>query len=126
VPGGSVTNWSRARLALSRGGNAYARFCLGLDVHDATSGFRAYRRAALEDITRTPIASDGYGFQVELVFRAHDAAYTIAEAPISFRERAHGRSKISRRIVLEALWLVTIWGLRERFRPRPHERTLPS
>lgn len=119
VPGGSVTNWSRFRVALSRAGNRYARFCLGIDAHDATSGFRAYRRAALEAITRAPVRSDGYGFQVELVYRATIAGLSVGEAPISFRERAHGHSKISRRIVVEALWLVTLWGLRARFRPRP-------
>ncbi len=116
VPGGSVTNWSRLRLGLSRAGNAYARFCLGVDVRDATSGFRVYRRAALAELTRKPIRSDGYGFQVELVFRARNAAMSVAEVPIEFRERAHGQSKISRRIVVEALWLVTVWGVRQRLR----------
>ncbi|MGZ8612335.1 MAG: apolipoprotein N-acyltransferase [Actinomycetota bacterium] len=119
VPGGGVTNWSRARLALSRVGNSYARFCLGIGVHDATSGFRAYRRAALATIVEPPVRSDGYGFQVELVYRAWNASLTIGEAPISFHERIHGQSKISRRIVVEALWLVTLWGLRARLRPRP-------
>jgi len=119
VPGGSVTNWSRARVALSKGGNLYARFCLGFGVHDATSGFRVYRPEALEEITATPITSDGYGFQIELVYRAWGLGLSVGEAPISFREREHGQSKISRRIVVEALWLVTLWGLRARFRPDP-------
>ena len=119
IPGGSVTNWSRARVALSRAGNLYARFCLGFDVHDATSGFRVYRREALEEITATPITSDGYGFQIELVYRAWNLGLSVGEAPISFREREHGQSKISRRIVVEALWLVTRWGLGARFRPDP-------
>jgi apolipoprotein N-acyltransferase len=117
VPGGSVTNWSRSRVALSKAGNLYARFCLGFEVHDATSGFRVYRREALEEIIAAPIASDGYGFQIELVFRAWNLGLSVGEAPISFREREHGQSKISRRIVVEALWLVTLWGLRARFRP---------
>jgi hypothetical protein len=117
VPGGSVTNWSRLRVALSRGGNAYARFALGLEVRDATSGFRVYRRAALARLLETPIRSDGYGFQVELALRATTLGLSVDEAPITFREREHGRSKISRRIVAEALWLVTMWGLRARFRP---------
>jgi len=117
IPGGSVTNWSRSRVALSKAGNLYARFCLGFDVHDATSGFRVYRRAALEEIMAAPIASDGYGFQIELVYRAWNLGLSVGEAPISFREREHGQSKISRRIVVEALWLVTLWGLRARFRP---------
>ena len=119
VPGGSVTDWSRARVALSKAGNLYARLCLGFDIHDATSGFRVYRREALEEITATPITSDGYGFQIELVYRAWNHGLSVGEAPISFREREHGQSKISRRIVVEALWLVTLWGLRARFRPDP-------
>jgi len=119
VPGGSVTNWSRARVTLSKAGNLYARFCLGFDLHDATSGFRVYRREALEEITATPVTSDGYGFQIELVYRAWNLGLSVGEMPISFREREHGLSKISRRIVVEALWLVTVWGLRARFRPDP-------
>ena len=94
-------------MALSKAGNLYARFCLGFHVHDATSGFRVYRREALEEIIATPITSDGYGFQIELVYRAWNLGLSVGEAPISFREREHGHSKISRRIVVEALWLVT-------------------
>ena len=115
VPGGSVTNWSRARVALSRAGNAYARFALGISLSDATSGFRAYRRGLLQDLLRTPIRSEGYGFQIELAMRAWNAGASVAEVPITFREREHGHSKISRRIVLEALWLVTVWGVKARF-----------
>jgi glycosyltransferase involved in cell wall biosynthesis len=115
VPGGSVSNWSRPRLALSRAGNRYARLALGLPVHDATSGFRVYRRRLLEHLVTEPIRSDGYGFQIELAFRAWRDGFAVGEAPITFREREHGVSKISRRIVFEALWLVTIWGLRVRF-----------
>jgi apolipoprotein N-acyltransferase len=118
VAGGSVTNWSRGRLALSKAGNAYARLWLGLGVRDATSGFRVYRREALERLLDRPVTSDGYGFQVELVYRAWNDGLSVVEAPISFRERSHGQSKISRRIVLEALWLVTRWGFKARFRLR--------
>ena len=117
VPGGSVTNWGRARLLLSRGGNRYARLCLGIPVKDATSGFRVYRTQALRRILRAPVTSDGYGFQIELVYRAWKLGLSVGEAPITFSEREHGKSKISRRIVVEALWLVTKWGLRARFRP---------
>jgi apolipoprotein N-acyltransferase len=115
VPGGSVTDWSPARVALSRAGNSYARFMLALPVHDATSGFRVYRRALLQEVVATPFHSDGYGFQVELVMRAWHGGSDIGEVPITFREREHGRSKISKLIVAEALWLVTIWGLKARF-----------
>ena len=118
VPGGSVTNWSRARVGLSRAGNAYARFMLGLPIRDVTSGFRVYRREALRQIVASPLHSDGYGFQIELVLRACDAGYAVGEAPITFREREHGHSKISKTIVAEALWLVTVWGVRARFAGR--------
>jgi apolipoprotein N-acyltransferase len=118
IPGGSVTDWSRSRVALSRGGNAYARFMLGLPIHDATSGYRVYRRELLADLLRDPFASDGYGFQIELVSRAHRLGYAVGEAPITFRERVYGESKISRAIVAEALWKVTQWGWDLRFRTR--------
>ena len=111
VPGGSVTNWSRVRLALSRMGNAYARLMLGLPLHDATSGYRAYRRELLQDLVEEPFHADGYGFQVELVMRSWLRGWTLTEVPITFREREHGHSKLSRRIVVEALWLVTRWGI---------------
>jgi dolichol-phosphate mannosyltransferase len=120
VRGGSVTNWSRSRLALSRVGNAYARFMLSVPVHDATSGYRVYRRALLDDLMDTPIHSDGYGFQVELVMRADRLGYDIGEVPITFREREHGHSKISRTIVAEALWSITRWGVSLRGGGNPH------
>jgi apolipoprotein N-acyltransferase len=118
VPGGGVTNWGKARLALSKGGNRYARVALGFPLTDVTSGFRAYRRRALEALLSEGIRSDGYAFQIELAYRAWRAGFTIGEVPITFREREHGRSKISRRIVLEALWRVAQWGIRDRLRPR--------
>jgi apolipoprotein N-acyltransferase len=117
VPGGSVSNWSPARLALSRAGNAYARLALGFHIRDATSGYRVYRRDLLVDLLGRPIRSDGYGFQVELAYRAWRRGGRVGEVPITFREREAGRSKISRRIVVEALWLVTLWGLASRARP---------
>jgi glycosyltransferase involved in cell wall biosynthesis len=119
VPGGSVANWSRSRLALSRAGNAYARRWLGLPLHDTTSGFRVFRRDLLSHLAADPIRSEGYGFQIELVLRASEAGYALGEVPITFRERQHGRSKISRRIVVEALWLVTVWGARMRLGAPP-------
>ncbi len=119
IAGGTVTNWSRSRVALSRAGNAYARFMLGVPIHDATSGYRIYRRGVLEALLATPFASDGYGFQIELVMRAHRLGFDVGESPISFREREHGRSKISRGIVVEALWYVTRWGWSLRFGHEP-------
>lgn len=117
VPGGSVTNWSRARLWLSRAGNAYARLALGFPLKDATSGYRVYRRDALAELVVEPIRSDGYGFQIELVLRAWQAGFVIGEVPITFREREHGQSKISKRIIVEALGLVALWGVSQRLQP---------
>ena len=119
MPGGSVTDWSRRRVALSRAGNLYARFMLGLPIHDATSGYRVYRAPLLEALLRRPFAADGYGFQVELVLRSHRLGYAVGESPITFRDRAFGESKISNTIVLEALWKVTQWGFDLRFRSAP-------
>jgi apolipoprotein N-acyltransferase len=114
VPGGSVTNWSRGRVALSKAGNAYARTALALPLTDATSGFRAYRRAVLEALVDSGIASEGYAFQIELAYRALRAGFSVGEVPISFREREHGKSKLSRRIVAEALFQVARWAARDR------------
>jgi hypothetical protein len=119
VPGGSVTNWSRSRLALSKAGNIYARLMLGLDLHDATSGYRVYRRGVLEALMANRLASEGYGFQIELVMLADRLGYALGEVPITFREREHGHSKISRTIVAEALWHVTRWGVAIRFGSDP-------
>ena len=118
VSGGGVSNWSRFRVALSRGGNLYARTLLRLPVTDATSGFRSYRREALADLLSRGIHSQGYGFQIELVYRAVRLGYTVGEVPITFRERSHGHSKISRAIVAEALWDVARWGVRDLVRGR--------
>ena len=115
IPGGSVTNWSRPRVALSRAGNLYARWMLGIPLRDATSGYRVYRRELLDRLVEEPFASDGYGFQIELVTRAWRMGYDVGEAPITFSERRFGESKLSRRIVVEALWMVTRWGVGSRF-----------
>ena len=119
IDGGSVTNWSRSRVALSKAGNRYARFMLGLEVHDATSGYRVYRRDLLETLMANRLASEGYGFQIELVMLADRLGYDLGEVAITFREREHGHSKISRRIVAEALWHVTRWGVAIRFGTAP-------
>jgi apolipoprotein N-acyltransferase len=121
IPGGSVTNWGRLRLWLSRGGNAYTRAMLGVPIRDATSGYRAFRRELLDDLLRSGIHSDGYGFQIELAYRAWQRGALVGEVPITFREREHGHSKISRRIVVEALGLVLVWGVRDRFHWRPDQ-----
>jgi dolichol-phosphate mannosyltransferase len=110
VPGGGTTDWGALRKFISRGGNIYARTILGLPVMDATGGFRCYRRRVLETLDLGAIHSNGYSFQIEMVYRTLQAGFTIGETPIIFPDRRIGRSKMSRRIVLEAL--MTVWRLR--------------
>jgi dolichol-phosphate mannosyltransferase len=117
VKGGTVRNWPRSREILSRGGNAYARMALGLPVHDATGGYRAYRADALRDLGLHNVRSQGYCFQIELTARAAQAGKVITEVPITFTERARGSSKMSKAIVAEALVRVTQWGVTRHFRP---------
>ncbi len=114
VPGGKVVNWPKSRELLSRGGNLYTRLALGVDLHDATGGYRAYRRAVLETIDLTGIASQGYCFQVDLAWRAVQAGFRVVEVPITFAERQIGESKMSGNIVREALLRVTQWGAAHR------------
>lgn len=114
VPGGRIENWSAVRRWLSLGGNLYARMWLGFEVRDSTSGFRAYRVNALRDQDLSSLRSEGYAFQIEMTRRLHRAAATIVEIPITFVERVQGRSKMSRRIVAEAILKVTRWGIRDR------------
>ena len=116
VQGGSIPDWKWARRAISRGGCLYARTMLGLSVHDATAGFRAYHRRALEAIPLDDVHADGYGFQVEMTYLTERNGGKVVEIPITFRDRTLGRSKMSTRIVLEALVLVTWWGIRDRVR----------
>jgi len=111
VGGGRVVDWPRWRMLLSRGGTAYVRFVLGLPVRDATGGYRAYRRSALQALDLTGVVSQGYCFQVDLAWRAHRAGLVIAEVPITFVERRLGRSKMDAAIVAEALWRVTAWAV---------------
>jgi len=114
VAGGTIPDWSWFRRAISRGGGLYARLVLGLSVHDATAGFRAYRREQLSRIDLDEVRAGGYGFQVEMTYLTERSGGRIDEIPIEFRDRSLGRSKMSGRIVVEALLLVTWWGLRDR------------
>lgn len=115
VAGGSVpSTWSWHRKALSRLGNRYARTMLKLSVRDVTAGFRAHRRSLLERLDLDTIRADGYGFQIELTHRAERAAARVVEVPIQFGQRTRGTSKMSLRIVVEALWLVTRQALHRR------------
>jgi len=125
VPGGATPGWSLKRRALSRGGCWYARHMLSLPVRDATSGFRAYRADALRGIDLGSVEASGYGFQIEMAYRVARNHGRIAEVPIVFRDRVAGTSKMSMAIVVEALSLVTRWGIRDRSRRLPPPVAVP-
>jgi dolichol-phosphate mannosyltransferase len=116
VPGGAVVNWPWTRELLSRGGNLYVRLLLGVQVRDATAGFRVFRRSALEKIDVTSVRSTGYVFQTDLAWRALQAGLRVTEVPIEFVERERGDSKMSRAVATESLKRITQWGLRERWK----------
>lgn len=114
VPGGRVVNWPKSREFLSRGGSTYSRLMLDVPIRDVTGGFRAFRRETLEGLGLGEVSSQGYCFQVDLARRAVKAGYHVVEVPITFVERELGDSKMSRDIVVEALWRVTSWGVGDR------------
>lgn len=117
VTGGSIpATWPWHRRELSRWGNRYASTLLNLGIHDATAGFRAHRSSFIRTIDLDAIDTDGYGFQVQLTYRARKAGGVIAEVPIKFGERVRGDSKMSGRIILEAFIMATRIGLRDRWR----------
>jgi dolichol-phosphate mannosyltransferase len=111
VEGGSIPNWAWHRHLLSRGGNLYASAVLGLGVADSTAGYRAYSARILRMLELDRIRAEGYGFQIEMTYRARQHGATITEVPIKFVDREAGESKMSSFIVVEALGLVTLWGL---------------
>ncbi len=119
VPGGSMPHWGVHRRALSRAGNVYAALLLRLDVTDLTSGYRAYSANILRRIDLGAVRADGYGFQIEMVHRAALAGGRVTEVPIRFVDRVEGRSKMSMRIIVEALALVTWWGVARLVGRRP-------
>jgi dolichol-phosphate mannosyltransferase len=106
VPGGGVENWAARRRIQSRGGCLYARLILGVPVQDLTGGFKCWRREALETLDLDGVDAHGYGFQIEMTYRAIKAGFTVAEVPIVFRERREGQSKMTAWITLEAVWKV--------------------
>ncbi|HTX01624.1 MAG TPA: polyprenol monophosphomannose synthase [Acidimicrobiales bacterium] len=129
IPGGHIPNWKLSRRMLSRGGNVYADLLLGLRVHDSTAGYRVYSAAALQAIDLDTVHAGGYGFQIEMTYRAKQAGARIIEVPISFVDRVEGVSKMSRSVVTEAMWLVTRWGgerLLDRLLGRTAPRRLPA
>jgi dolichol-phosphate mannosyltransferase len=111
VPGGAIQNWPASRQLISRMGNAYARMMLQAGIRDITAGFRVFRSEFLKTLDLEHIASHGYSFQVEMAYRSRKAGGRIIEVPITFVEREIGVSKMSRKIVFEALYLITKWGL---------------
>lgn len=111
VPGGGTTDWPGHRRLLSRWGNTYTRTVLRLPARDCTSGYRAYTAGALRAIEPTTTQAEGYAFLTELVRRLDRTGHTIAETPIVFRDRERGKSKMSGRIVVESMWLVTTWAV---------------
>jgi glycosyltransferase involved in cell wall biosynthesis len=117
VAGGSVVNWPRHRWLLSRGGNVYTRLAVRLPVSDATAGYRAYRAGSLRMLDYSATESAGYCFQIDMTRLAVRAGMTVVEVPVTFTERTVGDSKMSRAIVAEALWRVTVWGAMDRWRP---------
>jgi len=110
VHGGGTRNWPIHRQLISRGGSLYARTILGVPIHDLTGGFKCFHRRVLETIDLDAIRASGYGFQIELTYYALQAGFRVHEVPIVFTEREHGASKMSRRIVIEAMGMV--WKLR--------------
>ncbi|SEG74248.1 dolichol-phosphate mannosyltransferase [Actinacidiphila yanglinensis] len=125
IPGGRVVNWPKHREVLSRGGSTYSRLMLDVPIRDVTGGYRAFRRQTLESLGLGDIASAGYCFQVDLAWRAVKAGCHVVEVPITFVERERGDSKMSRNIVVEALWRVTAWGVRSRAGKLSGRRPLP-
>jgi dolichol-phosphate mannosyltransferase len=124
VPGGGISDWGMLRRAISRGGSAYARFVLGVEVRDLTGGFKCFRREVLEAIDLDLIHSHGYAFQVEMTYRVIQHGFRVLEVPIVFRERRAGSSKMDRSIVAEAAWRVPL--LRFGGRPPSQGRAAPE
>jgi dolichol-phosphate mannosyltransferase len=125
VPGGATPDWPWHRRLISRAGNIYSRFMLGIPVRDATAGYRAFSSAALAALPYGEAEASGYGFQVEMAWRAHQAGLEIVEVPITFRDREVGTSKMGMGIVVEAMWLVTRRGIGRLFRRPPRDAGAP-
>jgi dolichol-phosphate mannosyltransferase len=119
VRGGGTVNWSLLRKVISRGGSLYARLILGLGINDLTGGFKCFRRRVLEAIDLASVAATGYAFQIEMTYRAHQLGFRIVETPITFVDRRVGQSKMSKKILVEAMGMV--W--RMRLSPVPERRT---
>ncbi|HYL50645.1 MAG TPA: polyprenol monophosphomannose synthase [Acidimicrobiia bacterium] len=114
VPGGSIPHWPWLRRALSKWGNRYTSFVLGIPIRDATSGYRAYRADMLKAVDYGSTRAKGYGFQMELAYRVRQQGGRIVEVPITFTDRVRGQSKLTLSVAIEELALVTWWGVRDR------------
>jgi dolichol-phosphate mannosyltransferase len=112
VPGGGVRNWGLVRLLISRAASVYTALFLQMGVEDPTGGFKCFRRRVLETIDLDRITAKGYAFQIETTFRAKQAGFRVVEVPITFADRTEGHSKMSRAIVLEAVWRVPLLRVR--------------
>ena len=112
IRGGKTVNWSHSRELLSRLANRYVRIALGMGVNDSTAGFRIYSAQTLRKIDLGHVRSEGYSFQIEMTRAAYKSGAVIIEVPITFKERENGVSKMSKNIVREAMFLVTVWGLK--------------
>ncbi len=126
VAGGGTENWSPVRQFISQGGNWVARIGLGIHTHDATSGYRAFRRSTLERLQLNELSLRGYGFQIEVVYQVERLGLKIREVPITFVERAAGRSKMSKAIVLEAVVHIMRRRLRRTFNRRRTQTDVPA
>ena len=129
VAGGGTVNWPKSRQMLSKGGSLYTRVMLGVPLRDVTGGYRAFRADTLRKMDLHEVASQGYCFQVDLAWRAVQRGLVVKEVPITFVERVAGSSKMSQKIVVEALWRVTVWGVDDkvtRVRKRAQKRRASS
>jgi dolichol-phosphate mannosyltransferase len=124
ISGVNVINWPMARLLLSYSANLFARFVTGLPIRDTTSGYKCFRRRVLENLDLNKIAAAGYSFQIEVNFKAWKMGFALSEVPIVFYDRKQGVSKMSSKIIREALWLV--WQMRVVNFFRPIRRILPG
>jgi dolichol-phosphate mannosyltransferase len=120
IPGGSIPHWPWRRRALSKWGNRYTSFVLGMPIADATSGYRAYRADMLRKVDYGSTRAKGYGFQMELAYRVQRAGGRLVEVPIIFTDRVRGHSKLTLTVAAEELMLVTWWGLRDRVLKTTH------
>lgn len=126
TPGGGTENWSPVRQFISQGGNWVARIGLGIQTHDATGGYRAFRRSTLEHLHFKDLSLRGYGFQIEVVYQVERLGLTIREVPIVFVERAAGHSKMSKSIVLEAVMHILRRRLRRLVGGRHAQTEVPA